>query len=177
MGIREITGYIAHVLLAGYWLWVILSTAPQLRRGARDQRVRTQVLLIKTAAVVLTALLVGVIHFWATHWWQVIARCRSRPGSGCCCTGPTAGWSRCPGTGATLTRRARTFERGGTCTGPRARTAGSRAALFATPRRSASGRRPGRGAPAWLCRVLAHGEHVRPRRAAATATARQRSRA
>jgi membrane protein implicated in regulation of membrane protease activity len=71
LGIREITGYVAHVLLAGYWLWVVLGTVPQLRRGARDKRVRTQVLLIKTAAVVLTSLIVGLIHFWATYWWQV----------------------------------------------------------------------------------------------------------
>ena len=83
MGIREITGYIAHVLLAGYWLWVILSTAPQLRRGARDQRVRTQVLLIKTAAVGLTAAggrrhpLLGHALVAGGRW-----RCRSRPGSG-----------------------------------------------------------------------------------------------
>lgn len=72
MGIREITGYIAHFLLAGYWLWVVFSTVPQLRRGARDKRVRSRVLLIKTAAVVLTSLMVGLIHFWATHWWQVV---------------------------------------------------------------------------------------------------------
>ena len=71
LGIREITGYVAHFLLAGYWLWIFFSTVPQLRRGARDKRTRTQVLLIKTAAVVLTSLMVGLIHFWATHWWQV----------------------------------------------------------------------------------------------------------
>ena len=71
------------VLLAGYWLWVVFSTVPQLRRGARDQRIRTQVLLIKTAAVgahraggrrdplLGDALVAGGI-----------AACRSRPGSG-----------------------------------------------------------------------------------------------
>jgi hypothetical protein len=68
---REITGYIAHFLLACYWLWVLFSTVPQLRRGARDKRVRGQLLLIKTLAVLLTTLMVGLIHFWATHWWQV----------------------------------------------------------------------------------------------------------
>jgi hypothetical protein len=29
------------------------------------------VLWIKTAAVALTSLMVGLIHFWATHRWQV----------------------------------------------------------------------------------------------------------
>lgn len=70
--LREITGYIAHALLAGYWSWVVFSTVPQLRRGTRDRRVRSQVLLIKTAGVAITGLVVGVIHFWATQWWQVV---------------------------------------------------------------------------------------------------------
>ena len=72
MGIREVTGFIAHCLLAVYWIWIIFSSAPQLRRGARDKRARLRVLLIKTAAILLTSLLVGVIHFWATQWWHVI---------------------------------------------------------------------------------------------------------
>jgi hypothetical protein len=71
MGIREITGYIAHVLLAAYWLWVVACTAPQLRKGARDKSLRLRILLSKSAGLLLTALLVGVIHYWATAWWQV----------------------------------------------------------------------------------------------------------
>jgi hypothetical protein len=71
MNIRQITGYIAHALLAAYWLWTASSTAPQLRRSSRDRRRRLHILLVKTAAIVLSALLVGVIHFWATAWWQV----------------------------------------------------------------------------------------------------------
>ncbi len=73
MDIRELTGYVAHALLGLYWLWVVSSTAPQLRRGSRDHGLRVRVFLIKTAAVVVTSLVVGVIHFWATQWWQVIA--------------------------------------------------------------------------------------------------------
>jgi hypothetical protein len=72
MDIREITGYIAHVALASYWLWIIFGTAPQLRRCSRDKRAKLQVLLIKSSAVVLSGLLVGVINFWATQWWHVI---------------------------------------------------------------------------------------------------------
>ncbi|HEY2203477.1 MAG TPA: hypothetical protein VGH99_03220 [Pseudonocardia sp.] len=73
MGIREITGYIAHVALLGYWIWVISSTAPQLRKGCRDRQRAARITIVKSAAIVLTALLVGVIHFWATEWWHVIA--------------------------------------------------------------------------------------------------------
>ena len=73
MNIRAVTGYIAHALLGLYWLWVISSTAPQLRRGCRDRGLRVRILLIKTAAVGLTSLVVGVIHFWATAWWQIVA--------------------------------------------------------------------------------------------------------
>ncbi|MDT7657251.1 MAG: hypothetical protein QOF38_1966 [Pseudonocardiales bacterium] len=72
MGLRQITGYIAHLLLGVYWLWVISRTAPQLRRGVRDRMVRLRVALIKTAALAVTALVVGVIHFWATEWWHVV---------------------------------------------------------------------------------------------------------
>ncbi|MFC4944034.1 hypothetical protein [Pseudonocardia sp. GCM10023141] len=73
MDLRQITGLIAHVLLGLYWLWVISSSAPQLRRGARDRPRRLRILMIKTAGVAVTALAVGVIHFWATEWWHVIA--------------------------------------------------------------------------------------------------------
>jgi uncharacterized membrane protein len=72
MGIRAVTGYIAHVALVAYWAWVVASTAPQLRKGTRDRRVRARALAIKTAGFLLTALVVGVIHYWATAWWQVI---------------------------------------------------------------------------------------------------------
>ena len=112
MGIREITGYIAHVLLAGYWLWVILSTAPQVRLGARGQRVRGQVLLIKTAALALTALLVGVIHFWATAWWQVIVAVVVAAALGMLLRRAYRRLVALPRHRATLTRRARKFERG-----------------------------------------------------------------
>jgi len=71
LGLREITGYIAHAALFGYWLWVVSTTAPQLRKGCRDRRVRLRVFAIKTAALVLTAIVVGVIHYWATHLWHV----------------------------------------------------------------------------------------------------------
>lgn len=71
MGIREITGYVAHVLLAAYWLWVVACTAPQLRKGARDRGLRLRILLVKSGGLLLTAALVGVIHYWATAWWQV----------------------------------------------------------------------------------------------------------
>jgi len=72
MGLRAVTGYIAHAALLAYWLWVIASTAPQLRKGTRDRHTRVRVLLIKTAGFALTAVVVGVIHYWATAWWQVI---------------------------------------------------------------------------------------------------------
>lgn len=73
MDIRAVTGYIAHAVLGLYWLWVASSTAPQLRRTMRCRGLRVRILLIKTAAVVVTALVVGVIHFWATAWWQIVA--------------------------------------------------------------------------------------------------------
>jgi hypothetical protein len=72
MGLRAVTGYIAHAALLAYWLWVIASTAPQLRKGTRDRQTRMRVLLIKTAGFVLTAAVVGILHYWATAWWQVI---------------------------------------------------------------------------------------------------------
>lgn len=71
MGVREVTGYIAHALLAVYWLWIVSSTAPQLRKGCRDRQLRARILLLKTAALALTAAVVGVVHYWATHWWHV----------------------------------------------------------------------------------------------------------
>jgi hypothetical protein len=72
MGLRAVTGYIAHALLLGYWLWVVASTAPQLRKGTRDRQIRLRVLVIKTAGLALTALVVGIVHYWATAWWQIV---------------------------------------------------------------------------------------------------------
>jgi hypothetical protein len=46
-------------VLPAWRLWIVLSTAPQLRRGIRDRRTRTQVLLITTAALVTAGLWVG----------------------------------------------------------------------------------------------------------------------
>jgi len=69
MGLRAVIGCMAHAALLAYWLWVVASTAPQLRQGARDRRVR--VLIIKTAGLALTALVVGIVHYWATAWWQI----------------------------------------------------------------------------------------------------------
>ena len=71
MGLREGTGYVAHAVLLGYWLWVVAATAPQLRKGTRGQSVRMRVLVIKTAGFALTAVVVGIVHYWATAWWQV----------------------------------------------------------------------------------------------------------
>ena len=72
MEIRAVTGYVAHVMLLAYWMWTVAATAPQLRKGTRDRLIRMRVLAIKTAGFALTALLVGIIHYWATAWWQVV---------------------------------------------------------------------------------------------------------
>lgn len=111
MGIREITGYIAHVLLGAYWIWVISSTAPQLRRGSRDRRVRVTVLLIKTAAVLLSAVVVGVIHFWATQWWHVIVAVIGAIGAGTLLRRAYRRVVALPRHRLTLIKRARRFER------------------------------------------------------------------
>lgn len=71
MDLRRVTGYIALAVLAGYLLWVLSRTAPELRKGARDRGVRARVLLVKIAALALAALFVGTVHFWAVAWWQV----------------------------------------------------------------------------------------------------------
>lgn len=71
MDLRRGTGYLALALLALYLLWVLSRTAPQLRKGSRDRTVRARVLLVRTAGVVLAALFVATVHFWATAWWQV----------------------------------------------------------------------------------------------------------
>jgi hypothetical protein len=71
--IRLITGYIAHVLLTVYWIWVIVNIGPQLRKSSRNQALVAQVTVLKSTGIVITALLVGVIHYWATELWQVVA--------------------------------------------------------------------------------------------------------
>lgn len=72
MGLREVTGYIAHVLLGAYWLWIIASTAPQLRKGTRDRGLRLRILMVRTEVLVVLSLAVGVIHFWGTEWWHIV---------------------------------------------------------------------------------------------------------
>jgi hypothetical protein len=72
MDLRRVTGYIALALLAGYWVWILSRTSPELRRGTRDRSLRLKILLVKTAALVLTALVVLTIHFWATAVWHVL---------------------------------------------------------------------------------------------------------
>lgn len=72
MDLRAITGYIALALLVGYWVWVLSRTTPELRRGTRNRDLRVKILLVKTAALALTALVVAVVHFWATEVWHVL---------------------------------------------------------------------------------------------------------
>ncbi len=108
---REITGYIAHVLLGIYWIWIVSSTAPQLRRSSRDRHARLQILHIKTAAIGLTTLVVGVIHFWATHWWHVIVTLIVAAGLGLLLRRAYRRVVATPRHRLTLTKRARRFER------------------------------------------------------------------
>jgi hypothetical protein len=68
-----VTGWIAHAALVGYWVWIISSTAPQLRRGHRDRGRCARILALRTAGVVLTAFVVGMIHFWATNPVEILA--------------------------------------------------------------------------------------------------------
>ena len=112
LGIREITGYIAHLLLVGYWLWVVFSAAPQLRRGSRDRRARMEVLLPPPPGSVLTGLVPGVIHFWATEWWHVVVAVLVAAGLGMLLTRAYRRRVALPKHRLTLTHRARTFERG-----------------------------------------------------------------
>jgi hypothetical protein len=108
MGFREITGYVAHVLLVTYWVWVLACTAPQLRKGARNKGVRLRILLIKTAALLLTAVLVGVIHYWATEWWQVVVALPIAGGLGVLLRRSYRRLVAAPRHRRTLTQRART---------------------------------------------------------------------
>jgi CHASE2 domain-containing sensor protein len=109
--IRAITGYIAHVLLGLYWIWVVSSTAPQLRRSSRDRQARLHILLIKTAAIGLTTIVVGVIHFWATHWWHVIVTVIIAAGLGMLLRRAYRRIVATPRHRLKLTQRARRFER------------------------------------------------------------------
>jgi CHASE2 domain-containing sensor protein len=107
---RAITGYIAHVLLGLYWIWMVSSTAPQLRRSSRDRQARLHILLIKTAAIALTTLVVGVIHFWATHWWHVIVAVIVAAGLGILLRRAYRRIVATPRHRLTLTQRARRFD-------------------------------------------------------------------
>lgn len=71
MGLREVTGYIAHVLLAAYWLWLVVRTAPQLRKGTLDRGKRLRIAMLRTAVLAVLFLAVGVIHFWGTELWHI----------------------------------------------------------------------------------------------------------
>ncbi|WP_224390763.1 hypothetical protein [Pseudonocardia sp. ICBG1293] len=73
MDLRRVTGYLALGVLALYWLWVLTRTAPVLRHGCRDRRLRVRLALVRTAAAGGTALFVATVHFWATSWWHVAA--------------------------------------------------------------------------------------------------------
>jgi hypothetical protein len=53
-------------------VYVVSSTTPQLRKASRDRALAIRVALVRTAGIALTALLVGVIHFWAAEVWHVI---------------------------------------------------------------------------------------------------------
>ncbi|OLL71395.1 hypothetical protein Ae168Ps1_5898 [Pseudonocardia sp. Ae168_Ps1] len=72
MDLRRVTGYIALGLLALYLLWLLSRTAPELRKSTRGRHLRAQVLAVRLCAVALAGLFVGLVHFWATAWWQVI---------------------------------------------------------------------------------------------------------
>jgi len=71
--VRMVTGWIAYAALAGYWVWIMSSTAPQLRRGHRDRGRCTRLLALRTGGVALTAFVVGMIHFWATSPVEILA--------------------------------------------------------------------------------------------------------
>ena len=110
MDLWVLTGYVAHAVLTAYWFWVVACTAPQLRRGTRDRQVRLRVLLIKTAALALTAVLVAIIHYWATAWWQVAAALPPALGLGMLLRRAMVRRWRGPRHRLTLTRRAKTLD-------------------------------------------------------------------
>jgi hypothetical protein len=110
MGIRAVTGYIAHAALVAYWVWVFASTAPQLRKGTRDRRVRMRVLAIKSTGFLLTAAVVGIIHYWATAWWQVIVMLPIAAVLGVLLRREYRRTVAAPRHRLTLTRRARTLD-------------------------------------------------------------------
>ena len=43
-----------------------------LRPGRPERGRAPRILAVKSAGVIVTALLVGVIHYWATQWWHVV---------------------------------------------------------------------------------------------------------
>jgi hypothetical protein len=110
MGIRAVTGYIAHAALVAYWVWVVASTAPQLRKGTRDRRVRVRVLALKSTGFLLTAAVVGIIHYWATAWWQVIVTLPIAAGLGVLLRREYRRTVAAPRHRLTLTHRARTLD-------------------------------------------------------------------
>ena len=71
MELRAVTGCIAHAALLAYWLWVVASTAPQLRKGTRDRQAACESRPSRRGAS-LTALVVGIIHYRATALWQIV---------------------------------------------------------------------------------------------------------
>lgn len=107
---RATAGYLAHGLLAVYWLWIVSRTGPQLRKGCRGREVRAQILLLKTAALVLTAVVVGVIHYWATHWWDVVVCLPVAAASGLLLHRAYRRIVAAPRHRLTLARRARTLD-------------------------------------------------------------------
>ena len=71
--VRAVTGWIAYAVLLTYWVWIISATAPQLRRSRRDRDLRTRILVLRTAGIVLTSFVVAVIHFWSRHPAEIVA--------------------------------------------------------------------------------------------------------
>lgn len=110
MELRALTGYAAHAVLLAYWLWVVASTAPELRKGNRGRRVRVRVFAIKTAGFVLTALVIGVIHYWATAWWQILVTVPTAAVLGVLLRRIYRRTVAAPRHRLTIARRARTFD-------------------------------------------------------------------
>lgn len=71
--IRRVTGYLALVGAACYWVYLFTASAPQIRKGTRCRSLAVKVVLIELAAVLITAAFVVEVHFLATEWWQVLA--------------------------------------------------------------------------------------------------------
>ena len=110
MDIREVTGYVAHVLIAACWLWMLRCTAPQLRKGARCRKRRLQITAIRSAALLLTTAVVCVIHLWTTAWWQVAVALLVAGGLGVLLRRSYRRLVAAPRHRGTLTRRSRTVQ-------------------------------------------------------------------